>query len=185
MKQGDTWWRFQAVLLCKNDSYIHEFMFHCILRSLLTRASFLTSFWKKSCLLSRMLVSFGAPGPLRMAPPKLFHRLSRRLVGISTAASFIGFEVPVRKASKFPVFGLELPEFPKKWCGCPASLKILARLVGWFLVFFWVLVSMRVFSASLLSIVRIHYGGIQCHVNLPLGIRLEVIVTIVSKLVSF
>ena len=136
MKQGDTWWRFQAVLLCKNDSYIHEFMFHCILRSLLTRASFLTSFWKKSCLLSRMLVSFGAPGPLRMAPPKLFHRLSRRLVGISTAASFIGFEVPVRKASKFPVFGLELPEFPKKWCGCPASLKILARLVGWFLVFF-------------------------------------------------
>jgi len=36
-------------------------------------------------------------------------------------ASFIGFEVPVRKASKFPVFGLELPEFPKKMAeNCPA-----------------------------------------------------------------
>ena len=75
MKQGDTWWRFQAVLLWKNDGYI--FYVHCILRSRGTCIIFDQLFFKNHAyypgliwFTTSLLVSFGAPGPLRMAPPK-------------------------------------------------------------------------------------------------------------------
>ena len=133
-----------------------SFNVHCILRS---RAIF-DQLFQKSCLLSRIDFDsplgpcfdiFWGPGPLSGGRPPSRDQFQPQLL---LSASKFRFEKP----RSFPVVWFGAPRVPQqKWCGCPASWKKFWRGFWWvgFLVFL-VVVSMRVFSASLFTPLKIN-----------------------------